>query len=52
MNDNVNVKGPAQNIIASSYSYEAIVKPESVKPFIKRGLIETLFNIVVRKILL
>lgn len=42
------VKRPEQNIIASSYSYDAIVNPESVSPFIKRGLIETLFNIVMR----
>lgn len=48
MNDNVNVKRPGQNIMAFPYSYEAIVKPESVSPFIKRGLIETIFNIVMR----
>ena len=31
-----------------AYDYEQIVKPESVNPFIKRGLIESIFNVIVR----
>lgn len=47
MNDNVNAK-MINDIVDSAYDYESIVIPESANVFIKRGLVEVLFNIVVR----
>lgn len=46
MNDNT--KEMLDKMVASGYDYEQIVKPNSANLFIKRGLIEAIFNVVIR----
>lgn len=46
MNDNT--KEMLDKMVASGYDYEQIVKPNSTNLFIKIGLIEAIFNVVVR----
>lgn len=45
MNDNTK---EMLNKVASGYEYEQVMKPNSANLFIKRGLIEAIFNVVVR----